>query len=528
MGVDAFWCTVVVVIISFASAGITPGCVMLLVLLCYAADLLGVNGFQIPRAAVGLANAGDVPVDDGALSGSMNDEPANVVTNTDHPVLDVGAPFVADHAAGSPHRPLTSTGVDGVAISDEFGLIPGVDGSTPESIARIARKYSLVDVVDGLLNKAPSDCPIKGSEASVAEAVQPCDLGRGLVHALPNVDPCAGDPLAHAFPSFSDFFVGPSSGNVAAVQGLSPCNPSSVDPAGLANRSIPSPVPVTGCSVWHLSENADNADNVASFCCLLHLTAADFWSECCKCDADTLVAEWWCAAVSLGWFSFRATNVFWPEIPFGRSGVMQKMGCLLTWFLWAEWILRSKAPNTVGGRSWLVRGNIGVNLTSRERNGESEYWGTRMALAVRSGTFVLIKPDAKMGVSGTDSYSAKVLWVSELFGPAKRAVAADWGIMLVLLGQIDVGGVVWGWKLRWIDLSRKLCWLGGSRFVAETLDSDASSGPSYRGRAPIVRGLAVGSVTPLQLAILLVLPERFLCEHLVIAIGLWLRGPISL
>ncbi|GMH07536.1 hypothetical protein Nepgr_009376 [Nepenthes gracilis] len=224
-------------------------------------------------------SAGDVSEDDGTLSGSMNDEPANVVTNTDHPVLDVGAPFVANLAAGSPHRPLTSTGVDGVAISDEFGLIPGVDGSTPESIAQIARKYSLIDVVDGLLKKAPSEfqdvrsiplsgCPVKGSEASVAEAVQPCDLGRGLVHALPNVDPCAGDPLAHAIPAFSDdngilqcpdlhlpccskatcVPVGPSSGNVAAVQGFSPCNPSSMDPTGLANRSILSPVPVTGCS----------------------------------------------------------------------------------------------------------------------------------------------------------------------------------------------------------------------------------------------------------------------------------------
>ncbi|GMH18603.1 hypothetical protein Nepgr_020444 [Nepenthes gracilis] len=104
----------------------------------------------------------------------MNDEHANVVTTTDHPVLDVGAPCVADHVAGSLHRPLTTldtvpiedkskgahqpsmfVGLDSVsnpchhnqidgssgdAISDEFGLIPGVDGSTPESIARIARK----------------------------------------------------------------------------------------------------------------------------------------------------------------------------------------------------------------------------------------------------------------------------------------------------------------------------------------------------------------------------------------------------
>ncbi|GMH17747.1 hypothetical protein Nepgr_019588 [Nepenthes gracilis] len=124
----------------------------------------------------------------GAHSGSINDELANVATNIDHPVLDVGAQFVDVHAAGSPHRPLTTLdyapieagsmgtlqvstarlvavsnhqyqvdGSNGVAISDEFGPIPRVDDSTPESIARITLKYSLVDVVDGLLSKAPSD-----------------------------------------------------------------------------------------------------------------------------------------------------------------------------------------------------------------------------------------------------------------------------------------------------------------------------------------------------------------------------------
>ncbi|GMH03524.1 hypothetical protein Nepgr_005363 [Nepenthes gracilis] len=86
---------------------------------------------------------------------------------------------------------------------------------------------------------------------------------------------------------------------------------------------------------------------------------------------------------------------------------------------------------------------------------------------------------------------------------------------------LDVEGFSACW---WIALSRKLCWLGGSRFVAETLDSDAGSGPNCCGCTPIVRGLAVGSVTPLQLAILLVVPERFLCELLVIAFGLGLRG----
>ncbi|GMH21238.1 hypothetical protein Nepgr_023080 [Nepenthes gracilis] len=106
----------------------------------------------------------DGPEEDGAPSGSMIDGPAIVVTNADHSVLDVGAPFVADHAAGSPHRPLISTGVDGDAISDELGLNPGVN--------------------------------VKGSEASVAEAEMICDSGRGLELALPNVDPYAGDPLS--------------------------------------------------------------------------------------------------------------------------------------------------------------------------------------------------------------------------------------------------------------------------------------------------------------------------------------------
>ncbi|GMH19583.1 hypothetical protein Nepgr_021424 [Nepenthes gracilis] len=99
--------------------------------------------------------------------------------------------------------------------NDEFGPIPGVDGSTSESIARIIRKYSLVEVVDGLLNKAPSafqdvssfslsGCSVEGHEASVAEAVESCDLGRGNVHTLPIVDPSAGDPLARAKSSLSD------------------------------------------------------------------------------------------------------------------------------------------------------------------------------------------------------------------------------------------------------------------------------------------------------------------------------------
>ncbi|GMH04963.1 hypothetical protein Nepgr_006803 [Nepenthes gracilis] len=177
---------------------------------------------------------------------------SNAVSNTDQSVLDVGAQFVTDQAAGSPHRP----GVDGVAISDECGLIPEVDGATPESIARIARKYSLAEVVDGLLNKAPfelqdvrpiplSGCPVKGSEASVDEDVQFYDSGCGLVHALPKVNPCAGNPLAHAIPSITSV-----SGKVAAVQGLSPCNPRSVDPAGRAIRIDPSVDPSVGGPVY--------------------------------------------------------------------------------------------------------------------------------------------------------------------------------------------------------------------------------------------------------------------------------------
>ncbi|GMH27881.1 hypothetical protein Nepgr_029724 [Nepenthes gracilis] len=152
---------------------------------------------------------GDVSEDDGVLSGSLNDEHANVVTTTDHHVLDVGAPCVADHIVGSLHRPLTTLetvpiedeskgahqpsmfagldsvsnpchhyqidGSSGEAISDEFGLIPGVDGSTPESIV--------------------------------------------FYNALIFISPCCSKAARVS--------EGPSSGNVAAcVGGLSLCNPS--------------------------------------------------------------------------------------------------------------------------------------------------------------------------------------------------------------------------------------------------------------------------------------------------------------
>ncbi|GMH32031.1 hypothetical protein Nepgr_033875 [Nepenthes gracilis] len=118
----------------------------------------------------------------GALSRSMIDEPANVVTNIDHPVLDVGAQFVDDHAAGTPHRPLTT-----------LECVPIVAGSMGALQASTA---GLVAVSNQKKHQAPSDfhdvssrplsgCPVVGHEASLAGAVQPCVMERGLVHALP-------------------------------------------------------------------------------------------------------------------------------------------------------------------------------------------------------------------------------------------------------------------------------------------------------------------------------------------------------
>ncbi|GMH19817.1 hypothetical protein Nepgr_021658 [Nepenthes gracilis] len=163
----------------------------------------------------------------GALSGSTNAEPANVASSFDNPGLDVGTQVVDDLAADYPQRqhtnlvcvqigagsmeaPQTSTvelGADsnhqhqvdgsiGIAASAEIGPTPRVDDSTPESIVRITRKYSLADAVDGLLFKAPSDlhdvssCPLSGDpdmgpEDSGAEVVLPCILESGSVHALP-------------------------------------------------------------------------------------------------------------------------------------------------------------------------------------------------------------------------------------------------------------------------------------------------------------------------------------------------------
>ncbi|GMH29498.1 hypothetical protein Nepgr_031341 [Nepenthes gracilis] len=55
--------------------------------------------------------------DDGVPSGSMNDEHANVVITTDHPVLDVVAPCVGEHVAGSLPRPLTT--LEAAPIEDD-------------------------------------------------------------------------------------------------------------------------------------------------------------------------------------------------------------------------------------------------------------------------------------------------------------------------------------------------------------------------------------------------------------------------
>ncbi|GMH31807.1 hypothetical protein Nepgr_033651 [Nepenthes gracilis] len=65
---------------------------------------------------------------------------------------------------------------------------------------------------------------------------------------------------------------------------------------------------------------------------------------------------------------------------------------------------------------------------------------------------------------------------------------ADWGIIMVLLGQIDVGGVVWGWMLRSICYSQQtlgLCCLWSPVLVmslapvpnedAEVVKCDASA-----------------------------------------------------
>ncbi|GMH21150.1 hypothetical protein Nepgr_022992 [Nepenthes gracilis] len=58
---------------------------------------------DLSQKTYAAVSAGDVPEGDGALLGSMKDESAYVVTNSDHSILDVGAPCVDDHDVGSPH-----------------------------------------------------------------------------------------------------------------------------------------------------------------------------------------------------------------------------------------------------------------------------------------------------------------------------------------------------------------------------------------------------------------------------------------
>ncbi|GMH03434.1 hypothetical protein Nepgr_005273 [Nepenthes gracilis] len=72
---------------------------------------------QAAYAACSTVSVGDVSEDDGVPSGSMNDEHANVVITTDHPVLDVVAPCVGEHVAGSLPRPLTT--LEGAPIEDD-------------------------------------------------------------------------------------------------------------------------------------------------------------------------------------------------------------------------------------------------------------------------------------------------------------------------------------------------------------------------------------------------------------------------
>ncbi|GMH16881.1 hypothetical protein Nepgr_018722 [Nepenthes gracilis] len=122
------------------------------------AQLIDSGPIQTTYAECSSGSVGDVYENDEAHSGSMNDKLANVVTNTDHPELYEGAQYVADHATGS----------NGVANSEEFGPIPGVDDSTPESIT---------------LSPLPG-CPVEGFEDSMAGAVMPCTLEHGLVHTL--------------------------------------------------------------------------------------------------------------------------------------------------------------------------------------------------------------------------------------------------------------------------------------------------------------------------------------------------------
>ncbi|GMH21191.1 hypothetical protein Nepgr_023033 [Nepenthes gracilis] len=166
--------------------------------------------------------------------------PTSVVIHNDHAVLVMDDPCVGDHAAGSITRPITildvatfdegskaahqpslssdflsnqNEGSPGVIPSKEYCVSHGVDDSTPESIVRIVRKYSLDDVPPlvrikdtlevSLLDKKSLDnqedlssvplsrCPDVDSEVKVAESLHSIDVGRGKVHAMHTGDPDA-------------------------------------------------------------------------------------------------------------------------------------------------------------------------------------------------------------------------------------------------------------------------------------------------------------------------------------------------
>ncbi|GMH21156.1 hypothetical protein Nepgr_022998 [Nepenthes gracilis] len=174
---------------------------------------------------------GDVYENDVAPSGPMI---ANVDTNSELPVLNEDTQNVADHAGRS----------FGVANSVVIGPIPGVDDSTPESIARITRKYSLAEVGDVSLIKAPSEfpedslcslsgCPVEGYVDSMTGAVMPRILVLGLVHTM---------PISSPIPELCDLGAisqvdGPPVRNLTCVRCMSPGADAS-PPANHAKSSV--------------------------------------------------------------------------------------------------------------------------------------------------------------------------------------------------------------------------------------------------------------------------------------------------
>ncbi|GMH14553.1 hypothetical protein Nepgr_016394 [Nepenthes gracilis] len=146
-----------------ASSPATDDCLACGMVSSMPAQLIDSGPIQTTFAECSSGSVGDVYEPDEALSGSVKDKIANVATNIEHPELVEGAQYVADHAAGS----------NGVANSVEFGPIPGVDDSTPKSIKRITRKYSLVEVVDDSLIKVPSEFPDVCSNVAAATKKSP-------------------------------------------------------------------------------------------------------------------------------------------------------------------------------------------------------------------------------------------------------------------------------------------------------------------------------------------------------------------